>query len=208
MSQTTRTGRPPVAEISELRSRALDVLLRHGYRSTTMGRVAAEVGVSVRTLHRYFPAKADIVWGGIEGSLDALRSGFADADEHVPIIDAISAVMVAVFDQDADEITVGRTRLRLIATTPELQQTRPETFRLWREETVRFIARRLGASPDEVIPRAVGAAVQTVISEALAWWAIHPSTMTPVEAVTGALHGLRIVTSSQSPPKLRPTSGV
>lgn len=124
-----RGGRPPIAEEDDLRTRAIAVLQREGYGNVTMSRIAAETGVSVRTLHRYFPAKADIVWGGIEGSLDALRRGLAQADDSLPPLEAITAVVAAVFDQDADEVAVGRARMRLIATEPDLEQTRPETYR-------------------------------------------------------------------------------
>lgn len=189
-------GRPPVSEPDELRSRALEVLYRRGYQGTTMGALADEVGVSVRTLHRYFPTKADIVWGGIEGAIDALAHGFATADESLPITDAITAVVLDVFDQDADALAVGRARMRLIATTPELRETRPETYRRWREQTIEFVARRLEASPSDIVPRAVGAAVQAAIDEALAWWAAGDRDASPAQAVAEALRGFDVIRTS------------
>lgn len=156
-----------------------------------MSQIAAETGVSVRTLHRYFPTKADIVWGGIEGSLDALRQGLARADETLPPMDAIAAVVASVFDQDADEVAVGRARIRLIATEPDLESTRPETYRQWREESIGYIARRLALPPDDVVPQAAGAAVQTAIMAGLSWWAVQDDPeLSPVEAVARALRGL------------------
>lgn len=156
-----------------------------------MSQIAAETGVSVRTLHRYFPTKADIVWGGIEGSLDALRQGLARADQTLPPMDAIAAVVASVFDQDADEVAVGRARMRLIATEPDLESTRPETYRQWREESIGYIARRLALPPDDVVPQAVGAALQTAIMSGLSWWALQDDPeLSPVEAVARALRGL------------------
>jgi AcrR family transcriptional regulator len=194
MIEAKRNGRPPVADSDELRSRAIEVLQVRGFGDTTMAALALELGVSTRTLHRYFPSKADIVWGGIEHSLDALREGFAEADDELPILDAIADVINSVFHQDTDETTLGRVRLRLIATTPELWETRPETYRAWRDETVSFIARRLGTTPDDVVPQAVGAAMQTAITEALRWWATHPTT-SAVESVMRALRGFEVITA-------------
>lgn len=190
-------GRPPLAELGELRTRALRVLLEHGYATVTMVGLARQLGMSVRTLHRYFPAKADIVWGGIEGSIDALRRGFAAADERAPIIEAITEVIVAVFEQDADEMSVGRLRLRVIATNPELQTTRPDVYRRWREATIEYVARRLGTSPHDLVPRAVGAAVQTVVAEALAWWAVQDDDRPAAHTVAEALRGLDLVTGGK-----------
>lgn len=188
-------GRPPIADEDDLRTRAIAVLQRDGYRNVTMARIAAETGVSVRTLHRYFPTKADIVWGGIEGSLDALRTGLAHADDSLPPMDAIAAVVAAVFDQDADEVAVGRARMRLIATEPDLETTRPDTYRQWREETVAYFSRRLGLPPDDVVPQAAGAGLQTTIMSGLSWWALQDDPeLSPVDAVTRALHGLSSAT--------------
>lgn len=186
-----RGGRPPIADEDDLRTRAITVLQRHGYAATTMSRIAAETGVSVRTLHRYFPAKADIVWGGIEGSLDALRRGLAHADDGLPPMAAITAVVASVFGQDADDAEVGRARMRLIATEPDLEQTRPETYRLWREELVAYFARRLGVPAEDVVPRSAAAAVQSAIMAGLSWWAVqeHPD-VSPAEAVARALGAL------------------
>ena len=189
-------GRPLAANPETLREQAISILIRDGYATATMARSAEEVGVSLRTLHRYFPTKADIVWGGIEGALDALRRGFGRADERVPIVEAISEVIVNVFAEDADEgRAVGRARLRLIATTPELEATRPETYRRWREETIAYIARRMAAPADDVMPRAAGAAVQTVIMEALAWWATRADAGDPAATVAAALRGLNALSS-------------
>lgn len=195
-----RRGRPPLAEITDLRTRALGVILRVGYQQASMSQIASEVGLSVRTLHRYFPAKADIVWGGIERSLDALSDGLRHANGELPVIEAITAVVVAVFDQNTDDGAVDRARLRLIATTPELRAARPETFELWRAQLIGFIGDRLGEPAGSLVPWVMGAAVQTTITEALAWWALHERTRGPGEVVERALGSFNSVTAGLSPP--------
>ena len=61
MSETRRPGRPASADHGQLRIQMLQVILRDGYEHVTMAQLAAEAGISVRTLHRHFPSKADIV---------------------------------------------------------------------------------------------------------------------------------------------------
>ncbi|MFF2050242.1 TetR family transcriptional regulator [Leifsonia sp. NPDC058194] len=194
-------GRPPLVDEDDLRARAIDVLREHGYSAVTMSRIADEVGVSVRTLHRYFPAKADIVWGGIEGSIDALRASLRHADDRLAPFDAITAVVVQVFEQDADALAVGRARMRIIATEPNLESTRPETYRQWREETAAFFARRLGLTPDDLIPQSAAAAVLAAIMAGIGWWAVQDDeTLAPVTAVKRALGGLGAVTGVPAGP--------
>src|SRR5690606_18312451 len=88
-TRTPRRGRPPLADIEELRALALTEIERLGYGDVSMAALAEAVGVSVRTLHRYFPAKADIVWGGIESSIEALKEALDEVDEHFSTIDAL-----------------------------------------------------------------------------------------------------------------------
>src|SRR5690606_3986015 len=86
----TRIGRPPKAEPEALRGQLLDLIALRGYENASMGSLAETVGMSVRTLHRYFPTKADIVWGGIEVSVDALTAELDAAAESSPIVDAVA----------------------------------------------------------------------------------------------------------------------
>ena len=59
---TTRVD--PSAHATEMRGRILDAahraMLAGGYRGTTMPAIAAEAGVSVGLLYRYFPGKAEL----------------------------------------------------------------------------------------------------------------------------------------------------
>jgi len=192
-------GRPPLAEVSDLRARALDVVLRHGYAGVTLGRIAAETGVSLRTLHRYFPAKADIVWGEVDGAFDALRQGFENTTDDMPLIEAIIAAVVTAFDLSDDELELNRARIRLIVTTPELQAVQSDMFSLWHGQLVEVIARRMEETPEALLPRAAASAVQAVIMEALAFWAAQDSSEPPAAVVARALRSLQFISSPDVP---------
>lgn len=198
-----KQGRPRVAEREALRSQALQVVLELGYEQATMSTIADRVGVALRTLHRYFPTKADIVWGGLERSIDALRGGLTRADDRRPVIEAVSAAIIEVFDDDEDELDVSRARLRLIATVPDLQAIRTETFTLWQQQLSAYIAHRTEARPTDLVPVVAARTLQTAVLHALQWWAMNDVDGNPSDVVIIALDGLRDVLSStgQTPPR-------
>ncbi|SDS82749.1 acyl-CoA-like ligand-binding transcription factor [Microterricola viridarii] len=185
-----RIGRPPKAEPEALRSQLLGLIEQLGYERASMGSLAADVGMNVRTLHRYFPAKADIVWGGIESSIEILVSELNSADEARSTLDAVADAIAGVFDQNADDLAIMRTRLRLIALTPELQASRSATFEGWRQAIIRFVAFRLELAPNSLICVTAGTAMHAAIMEALSWWALHAEVADPAGCITEALHSL------------------
>jgi len=191
-----RTGRPPKADPEALRGRLLELVERAGYERTSMGSLAAEVGMSVRTLHRYFPAKADIVWGGIEVSVEALTAELHAADDHRPALDAIADAVASVFARNVDDLAIMRTRLRLIALTPELRTNRSETFEGWRHAIIAFIASRRGETTESLVAVTAGTAIHTTIMEALSWWALRSELVDPSGCITDALRGLTTLDGS------------
>ena len=193
---TARIGRPPKADPEALRSRLLSIIERDGYEAVSMGALAEAVGMSVRTLHRYFPAKADIVWGGIETSIEALSEGLRTADDSEPIIETVSAVVAGVFGRNVEDVATMRARLRLIALSPELRTNRSATFEGWRQAIIDFIALRRQVPTDSLVAVAIGAAIHSAIMEALSWWALRGDKSEPANCVAEALHGLSSVTGA------------
>lgn len=187
---TARIGRPPKAEPEVLRAQLLGIIERDGYEQVSMGALAAAVGMSVRTLHRYFPAKADIVWGGIETSIVALTEGLRDAGDSRPIIETVSEVVVDVFGRNTEDLAMMRSRLRLISLSPELRANRSATFEGWRRAIIEFIATRRGEPADSLVAVSVGTAIHTAIMEALSWWAMRSDVAEPASCVAEALRGL------------------
>lgn len=188
--QGARKGRPPKAEPEALRAQLLDLIALVGYENASMGSLAESVGMSVRTLHRYFPTKADIVWGGIDVSIDALTAELNAAAGSSPIIDAVAHAITNVFARNAEDLKTMRARLRLIALSPELRTNRSSTFEGWRHAVVHFVATRRGEPARALIPFTAGAAIHMAIMEALTWWGLQEEPLDPADCITRALHGL------------------
>lgn len=187
---SVRRGRPPLLDLEELRRRALAVVIRQGYEATTMEQIAREAGVSVRTLHRHFPGKSEIVWGAIDASFLALRDALQQQPRDAPAIDALTSAVVSVFDDSTAGYELSRTRIRLISTTPGLPPSQSEAFLQWRTEIAAFVAERLGEPADGLAVSAVSAAAQAAIMAALTWWATADDADSPREAVLTALNGV------------------
>ncbi|WP_345061342.1 TetR family transcriptional regulator [Leifsonia kafniensis] len=187
---SSRIGRPPKAEPEALRSRLLGIIENVGYERASMGSLAAEVGMNVRTLHRYFPAKADIVWGGIESSIETLATELDNAAAGRSILDAVAGAVAGVFDQNADDLAIMRTRLRLIALSPELQANRSATFEGWRHAIIQFVASRREEDAGSLVCVTAGTAMHAAIMEALSWWALRKEVADPAGCIAEALHGL------------------
>lgn len=191
-----RIGRPPKADPEALRGQLLTLIALVGYENASMGSLANSVGISVRTLHRYFPTKADIVWGGIEVSIDALTAELNAAPDSSPTVDAIAHAVTNVFARNAEDLKIMQARLRLIALSPELRTNRSSTFEEWRHAVIRFVATRRDEPDDELISVSAGAAIHEAIIEALTWWGLQDESLDPTDCITQALHGLSTLNNS------------
>jgi AcrR family transcriptional regulator len=190
--RSTQRGRPRSADSEAVAADLLRVLDRRGYRECSMSELAAEAGLSARTLHRYFPTKADIVWASVDTSFAGLRERLGAARNDLPLVAVIRDAVIASFADTSDDDETLRLRLRLIGRTPELHVNGSIPFRHWRQAIVDFVAARTGALPTDLLPAVVGAAVQTSTMTALTWWATAPDAGDPGDAVTRALDALGV----------------
>lgn len=198
--QGRRQGRPPIADVDSLLAAALPLIERRGYEQISMAAIADELGLSVRTLHRYLPAKADIVWSGIDGSITALTQSLREANDGDALLDAIALAVGRVLRHNVEDLRVMRARIRLIARTPALRSARSTTFENWRDGLIRFVACRLGQPPTALAPIALGSAVHETISQALGWWSLTDDETDPTDCVRQALDSLAAL--STNPPDL------
>lgn len=121
-----------------------------------MDDIAAAVGVGRRTLFRYYPSKNDILWGQFEGNLRHFEDFLAATAPDVSLFDAIQS---AVFDFNAfDESVISqhRQRMRFLLETPALQAHSELRYAAWRAVIARFVARRTGLDPTDLLPVVAG----------------------------------------------------
>src|ERR1700716_339363 len=90
-----RRGRPPGTSRRELELIALRLFSEQGFDNTTIEQIAAQAGVSKRTVFRYFGWKASVLWSEFDHEVDVIREALAEVPAGVPMMDAICRAVVA-----------------------------------------------------------------------------------------------------------------
>src|SRR5215213_3831552 len=126
-------GRPPTTNREQIAAVALGLFERDGFEATTVEDIAAAVGVERRTIFRYFPSKNDIVWGNFDWVIERLRAHLDEADESVPLMDALRRAAVLSNRYPEDQLPGLRIRMTLITTVPALQAHSMLRYAAWRQ---------------------------------------------------------------------------
>jgi mycofactocin system transcriptional regulator len=127
-----------------------------GFDETSVEDIAAAAGIGRRTFFRYFPTKADVVWGEFGHQLDEMRTFLAEAPEDVPLMEVVHQAVIAFNRLPPDEVPHHRRRLGLILGVPSLLANSTLRFRQWRQVVAEFAAGRLGQEADALLPKVIG----------------------------------------------------
>ncbi len=169
-----RSGRPRTSSREEVSEIALRLFVRRGFEQTTLQDVADAVGVSKRTLLRYFPSKNDIVWGAFDEQLQALRARLADADPTRPMMDVLREAVVAFNDYGEAVLPELRDRMTLITSVPALQAHSMLRYADWCAVIAEFVARRLSLEPDHQFPQVIASAALGTAMATYRCWVVDP----------------------------------
>jgi TetR/AcrR family transcriptional regulator, regulator of mycofactocin system len=183
-------GRPPVTSHAEIERAGFRLFARRGFDGTTLDAIAAEVGISRRTLLRYYDSKNDIPWGRFSETLDGFRATLAATSNEVPLPEAVHAAVLAFNRFDLDAHPSHRERMQLILTTPTLQAHSVLRYGEWRQVIAEYVALRLGLRPDDLLPRTVGQVSLALTLSAYTHWLDHPE-LALHDLIDTAMAGLR-----------------
>lgn len=165
-----RRGRPPGTSRREVARTALELFARQGFEETTVDDVADALGVSRRTLFRYFASKNDMVWGDFDWVLTRLRACLDASPHEVPLHEALGHAVVESNHYEDEQLPELRIRMRLITGVPALQAHSALRYAEWREVIAMWVARRLGGEPGDLVPQTVAhAALGTSMAAFLVW---------------------------------------
>lgn len=154
----SKPGRPRTTSRDAVARVALELFVERGFEQTTLDDVAASLGVSRRTIFRYYDSKNDIVWGAFDEHLDGLRAQLAAADPTDPLMQVVRRAVVAFNDYGDAELPELRNRMRLITTVPALQGHSMVRYAEWCAIIAEFVAERLGTDPDGQVPQVIASA--------------------------------------------------
>ncbi|MDR7303979.1 mycofactocin system transcriptional regulator [Haloactinomyces albus] len=187
---TNGPGRRPTTSRHELERAAFELFDRHGFEATTVDAIARTAGVGRRTFFRYFDSKNDVVWGSFTEQLVLMREKFLACPDDQPLMEALRTVVVE-FNRvdDPAEAARHRRRLELILQVPALQAHSTLRYAEWRAIVVEFVARRLGASTDALVPQTVAYACLGAALAAYEQW-LHQPEVELCDAIDTAMRHL------------------
>lgn len=151
-----RIGRPPVTSHAELERIGLELFTSQGFEATSVDDIAAAAGVSRRTFFRYFPAKADVVWGDFDAAVARMRQELAAMPDDIPLMEALRTAVVHFNHIPEEQVPYHRQRMSLILEVPEVIARSTLWYASWRHAVDEFAAARLGQDPEDLLPRTIG----------------------------------------------------
>jgi AcrR family transcriptional regulator len=126
-------------------TQALRLFVAQGFDRTTVDQVAAEVGLSTRSVFRYFDAKEDMVVGGLIELGDRVAAALRARPAQEPPWDALrQALQVCVDSLESEEY--GLSRATMLAETPSLRTAMLNKHMQWQQLLVPDVAERLGGA--------------------------------------------------------------
>ncbi len=165
-----RPGRPPGTSRGAVSRTALEMFAERGFEETTVDDIAEALGVSRRTLFRYFASKNDMVWGDFDRVLERLRRCLDATGPDEPLHEALRRAAVESNRYEDEQRPELRIRMRLITGVPALQAHSALRYAEWRDVIAEWVAKRLGCEPGDLIPRTVAhAALGTSMAAFLVW---------------------------------------
>ncbi len=154
---------------------ALEMFAERGFEETTVDEIAEALGVSRRTLFRYFASKNDMVWGDFDLVLGRLQRCLDATVPGEPLHEALRRAIVESNRYEDEQLPELRIRMRLITGVPALQAHSTLRYAEWRAVIADFVAARLGCQPGELVPQTVAHAALGTSMAAFVVWVDDPS---------------------------------
>jgi TetR/AcrR family transcriptional regulator, regulator of mycofactocin system len=165
-----RVGRRRSTTWDHISNVAIDLFAARGFDDVSVDDVAEAAGIARRTLFRYYPSKNALPWGDFDVHLAHMRDLLADVDPAVAIGDALRTALLAFNTFDDTETARHRQRMRVILETEALQAYSMTMYAGWRGVVADFVARRLGTTAGDLVPRTVAWTMLGVALSAYESW--------------------------------------
>ena len=176
---TEPAAKPGLRDIARdaVRARVAEVAIARfdadGFDQVTVEQIAAEVGISARSFHRYFPAKEDTVIGDPGRHREALAAAFRSRPADEPVWTALrEAFADLVSDSGGEDTEAARRSIRVMTSTASLRARNLEKHHAWAEVLTPLVAERLGGSDVDLRARTLVQAALGCFDVAIAAWAV------------------------------------
>ncbi|MET9878285.1 TetR/AcrR family transcriptional regulator [Actinacidiphila glaucinigra] len=157
---------------AQISDRAMKLFIEHGFEKTTIEQIAAEIGMSGRSVSRYFASKEDMVVGNLTGIGQGIAERLAARPADEPVWEALRRSLdehVAALDRDPDGTLLATSVM--LAGTPALQGALAKKQREWQDLLVPLVAARLDEGEHrELRARALAVTVLSCLNAAVGAW--------------------------------------
>jgi len=165
-----RVGRRRSTTTDHISNVAIDMFAARGFEEVSVDDVAEASGIARRTLFRYYPSKNALPWGDFDAHLDHMRDLLNELESDVPIDEALRTALLAFNSFDEQETARHRQRMRVILETAALQAYSMTMYAGWRAVVAAFVAQRLDAKVEDIVPQTVAWTMLGVALSAYEHW--------------------------------------
>ncbi|MYS21763.1 transcriptional regulator, TetR family [Streptomyces sp. DvalAA-14] len=154
------------AVTAEIAAKAGELFAEQGFEETTVDQIAEAVGISARSVFRYFVTKEDMAVGGMIALGHEVAAAFAarPADEEVWV--SLRRALDVCVDAMENE-PGGLRRATMLAGTPALRAAIANKHLQWQEALTPYVRERVAAGP-AVTGASLDLRTGTLVSAALA----------------------------------------
>lgn len=163
---------------------AIDLFAQQGFDAVTVEQIAAEVGISARSFHRYFPAKEDAVIGDLVPWGEFVRDAFAARPADEPVWDSLRVSFEALLAQPNRDEQGSKRTMRVLTSAASLRARNLEKHLLWASLLTPLVQERLAG--DLAVLRA-----QTLVQASLACFDVAMTTWAEPDETMDAVQLLR-----------------
>jgi AcrR family transcriptional regulator len=157
-----------------------------GLEAVTADEIAAEVGVSTRTFHNYFPNKEAAFLHDFNEITEEFIEAVRDRAARQPVWDALRDACVGLHIDERFDIAQMQCREELIHGSPELIKVQAGQFMELFAELHGIVAEATGRSTEDPYPRLVLGSALVAMKISNEDWVANPRGRTLAEAITQA----------------------
>lgn len=174
-AEVGRRERKKAATRAALVDAALVLFAEQGVESTSVEQITDRVDVSVRTFHRYFASKDDVLFADSETRRAAFAAALHERPADEPLLTSLREAagdVAATFVADPEHEAL---RLAIIDSHDSLRAVSLRATEEWATIATAFAAERLGLPATDSLPRLLGSAVVVAFRSARRDWQADPT---------------------------------
>lgn len=180
-TETGRRERKKAETRAALVDAALVLFVEQGVDATSVEQITDRVDVSVRTFHRYFASKDDVLFADSQERRDAFAAALAARPDDEPLLTSLREASAALAETFTARPEHEALRLAIIESSHSLKAMSLKATEEWAAVVADECARRLGLDPDDVVSRMLGGGTVIALRTARRRWQADPRLDLPAE---------------------------